>query len=286
MILVTGATGKLGHFIVNGLLEKGALASELAVLARNPESASDFAKLGIDVRKGDYGDPSSLEAAFQGVDKLMFVSSSELGARAPSHRNVVAAAKKAGVSLVVYTSILNADDSSLDLAEDHRDTETALRESGIPFVLLRNGWYFENYTENLSTALEHGALLGAAGDGAYSMATRKDYAEAAVAVITSTEDQAGRVYELGGSPPVTLKDLADEIARQSKKPVAYVDLATKEYEGKLLEFGLPEFIARLLSNSDEGAKNGFLKTGSGDLERLIGRPSTSLEKAVEAGLAN
>jgi NAD(P)H dehydrogenase (quinone) len=284
MILITGATGKLGHFIVNGLMERGVPASELAVLARTPDRASDFAKLGAQVRPGDYSDPRSLDAAVQGVGKPMFISSSEIEARAFQHHNVVAAAKKAGVPSVIYTSILNADDSPLDLARDHRDTEKALRESGLSYTLLRNGWYFENYTENLATALEHGALLGAAGEGVFSMAARKDYADAAVSVLVSNEEQGGRVYELGGAPVVTLSDLSREVARQANRPVAYVNLSTQEYESKLIEFGLPAPVARLLSNSDEGAKNGFLQTESHDLQKLIGRPSTTLEQAVELAL--
>ncbi len=285
MILVTGATGKLGHFIVNGLMERGVPVSELAVLVRSPDRASDYAALGVEVRKGDYADPPSLEAALQGVQKLMFVSSSEFESRATHHRNVVAAAKKVGVASVFYTSILHAEDSPLDLASDHQDTEAALRESGLSYTLLRNGWYFENYTDNLATALEHGALLGAAGEGTFSMATRKDYADAAVSVMTSSEEQGGRIYELGGAPAITLSDLAKEVARQANKPVEYINLSTQEYEGKLLEFGLPAPIARVLSNSDEGAKNGFLRTDSRDLQSLLGRPSTTLKQAVELALS-
>lgn len=285
MILVTGATGKLGHWVVQGLLQKGVGAGDLAVLARDPDKASDLAARGISVRPGDYSDPASLEAAFAGVKQLMFVSSNELGARAPKHKKVIAAAKKSGVKHVVYTSILNADTSPMELASDHKETEAALRQSGLSFTLLRNGWYFENYTENMSSALEYGALLGAAKDGRYAFATRQDYAEAAVAVLTSSKDESGKVYELGGKPSATLSELAAEISRQAEKtPVAYVDLEPTEFEERLKSFGLPPFLAHLLADADAAAQKGFLDTSSGDLERLLGRPATTLSKAVEAGL--
>lgn len=284
MILITGATGKLGSFIVEGLLEKGVPTSDIALLVRNPDKAARFAESGVAVRKGNYDDPESLQRAFSGVDTLMFISSSELGARTPAHKNVVNAAKNAGVGLVVYTSILGADSSPLDLAKDHRETEAYLEASGLQTVILRNGWYFENYTENLAAALEHGVIMGAAGSGAYSMATRKDYAEAAVAVLTHSEPQAGNIYELGGSPSVTLRELASEVARQSGKQVVYADLSAQDFEAKLASFGLPPFIAHLLADADAGASAGHLQTDSQDLVRLIGRPTTSLREAVASGL--
>lgn len=285
MILITGATGKLGQFIIQGLVEKGVSPEKLAALVRNPEKASTITARGVAIRVGDYADPASLEAAFQGVEKLMFVSSSELGARAPGHLNVVAAAKRAGVQQIVYTSILRAHDSDMDLAADHRETEMALSDNGVPFTLLRNGWYFENYTGNLGSALAHGTILGAAGDGRYAMASRKDFADAAVAVLTRAGNDARKIYELGGTPAVTLSELAAEVARQSGKPVAYVDLPQAEFQEKLESLGLPPFIARLLADSDAAAKRGLLDTSSGDLERLIGRKTTSLAEAVRAGLA-
>jgi NAD(P)H dehydrogenase (quinone) len=285
MILITGATGKLGTFIIQGLLEKRVPPEGLAVLVRNPEKAGDLSRQGVEVRKGDYTDPASLDAAMRNVDTLMFVSSSELGARAPSHKNVIFAAQRAGVQHIVYTSILRADDSPMSLAKDHQETERALRESGVPFTLLRNGWYFENYTENLGSALAHGAILGAAGEGRFAMASRKDYADAAVAVLTSSREEAGQVYELGGSPAITLNELAAEVASQAQKPVVYVDLPQAEFQSKLEGFGLPPFIANLLADSEAAARQGYLSTSSDDLQRLIGRPSSSLSDAVRAGLA-
>lgn len=285
MILVTGATGKLGSLIVTGLLEKGVPAESIAVLARSAERAASLSARGVQVRTGDYLDQASLESAFQGIDKLMFISSSDVVDRRPAHENVVQAAKKAGVKLVVYTSILNVETSKISLAHDHAATERSLKASGLPHVLLRNGWYFENYTENLGSALAHGVVLGAAGDGKYSMATRKDYAEAAVTVLTHRESQAGKVYELGGTDSFTLADLAAEVGKQTEKPVAYVDLSQAEYQAKLEGFGLPTPVAELLADADNGAKNGELITASRDLELLIGHPTTSLAQAVRAGLA-
>jgi NAD(P)H dehydrogenase (quinone) len=285
MILITGATGKLGQLIIQGLLEKGVSPETLAALVRDPRKAGALKGSGVALRMGDYTDPATLERSFQGVETLMFVSSSDLGARAPSHKNVIAAAKKAGVQQIIYTSILGADSSPMALGADHRETEKALLESGVPFTLLRNGWYFENYTENLGSALAHGAILGAAGEGRYAMATRKDFADAVVAVLLSAKAEAGKVYELGGAPAITLSELAAEVALQSGKPVAYVDLPQAEFQGKLEGFGLPAFVAHLLADADAAAKKGFLDTSSGDLQKLIGRPTTSLAEAVRAGLA-
>ncbi len=283
MILVTGATGKLGQFVVRGLLDRGVSPKDLRAFGRDAQKALGIAELGVHVALGNYDDPVSLDAALAGVDTLVFVSSSELGARAPGHLNVVAAAKKAQVKRIVYTSAPYADTSPMDLAQDHLVTENAIRESGVPFTLLRNSWYFENYTENLGSALEHGVLLGAGGDGKYSFATRKDFADAAVAVATQSGHD-GKVYELGGEPGYTLSELAAEIAKQSGKPVAYVNLTPAEFEAKLVSFGLPHFVAHLLADADGAASNGYLQTKNGDLERLLGHPPTRLADAVRSGL--
>lgn len=286
MILITGATGKLGSLVVTALLEKGVPVEDIAVLARSAERAASLGAAGVEVRTGDYLDQTSLESAFQGIDKLLFISSSDVIDRRPAHENVVRAAKTAGVKLVVYTSILNVETSKISLARDHAHTERSLKASGLPHVLLRNGWYFENYTENLGSVVAHGVVLGAAGDGKFSMAARKDFAEAAATVLTHRESQAGKVYELGGTEGITLADLAAEVGKQTEKPVTYVDLSQSEYQAKLEGFGLPAPVATLLADADNGAKNGELGTSSRDLESLIGRPTTSLAQAVREGLAN
>lgn len=283
MIAVTGATGHLGRLAIESLLERGVPAGRIVALARSPEKAQDLAERGVQVRPADYSRPETLGPALQGVETLLLVSASEVGQRLAQHRNVIEAARAAGVKLIAYTSILKADTSRMQLAAEHLGTEELIRASGIPFVFLRNGWYWENYTENLAPALEHGALLGSANGGRVSAAARADYAAAAAAVVTEPGHE-NRVYELGGDEALTLSELAGVISRESGKPVEYRDLPEDEYAGVLASFGVPEPFARVLADSDRGLARGELFTESGDLRRLIGRPTTTAREAVAAAL--
>ena len=246
-ILVTGASGQLGKLVIAYLL-KTTPASQIAATVRNSKAAAELSAQGVEVFAADYTKPETLDAAFAGVSRLLLIPSSEVGQRFPQHRNAIEAAKRAGVKLIAYTSVLHAETSPLGLAEEHRQTEALLRTSGVPFAVLRNGWYTENYTASIPAALAHGVLLGCAGDGRIASATRADYAEAAAAVLTAGEDQAGRVYELAGDELYTLAQLAAEIARQSGKPVAYQNLPEADYKGALLGAGLPEGLAALLAD--------------------------------------
>ena len=282
MIVITGANGQLGRLVIDALLQK-LPASDIVAAVRNPAKAQDLAARGVQVRQADYNQPATLDAAFQGADKLLLISSSEVGQRAPQHRAVIDAARRAGVKLVAYTSLLHADTSPLGLAAEHRETEAALRASGLPFVLLRNGWYTENYAASIPAALQHGALLGSAGTGRIASAARADYAAAAAAVLTG-EGQAGRVYELAGDTAYTLAELAADIARQSGKAVAYQNLPEADYKAALLGAGLPEGLAGLLADSDAGAERGGLFDDSRQLSRLTGRPTTPLATVVGAAL--
>ncbi|GGK88289.1 SDR family oxidoreductase [Deinococcus radiotolerans] len=280
-IAVTGATGHLGHLTLQALLRRGVPAGSLVTLVRDPAKASDLAAQGIQVRQADYKQPDSLRAALTGVNRLLLISSNDFDDRLGQHRNVIEAAREAGVDLIAYTSILNADRSGMILAGDHQATETLLRESGVPFTLLRNGWYTENY--DLKGAVKNGAILGAAGDHALQPAPRQDYAEAAAAVL-STDGHAGQTYELAGDEAVTLGDLAAEVARQSGQSVAYHNLSADEYARTLAGFGLPEGFAHVLADSDTGITRGELATDRRDLSRLIGRPTTPVTQAVRDAL--
>lgn len=282
MIVITGATGQLGRLVIQSLLAK-LPATQIVAAVRNPARAADLAALGVQVRKADYTDPALLEAAFQGAEKVLLISSSEIGQRAAQHRNVIDAAKKAGVSLVAYTSILHADRSPLGLAAEHAATEAYLRESGLPHVLLRNGWYTENYLASVPPALQHGAFIGSAGEGRISSAARVDYADAAAVALTAS-GQAGKVYELAGDDSYTLTEFAAELSRQSGKPVPYVNLPEADYKAALLGAGLPEPIANLLADSDVGASKGGLFDDQHQLSALIGRPTTSLAALMPAAL--
>jgi NAD(P)H dehydrogenase (quinone) len=276
-IVVTGATGPFGRHAVEALLSRGVPADQILATGRQLEKIED---LGVRTQRADYDDPASLRAAFAGADQLLFVSGSEPGKRVPQHRNVVEAAKDAGVGLIAYTSIVHADTSDLILAGEHQATEQLIRESGVPYLFLRNSWYLENY--NFPAAVEHG-LFGAAGDGRISIATRADYAEAAAAAVLAF-DGTSRAYELGG-PAITLGELAAEIGRVAGREVAYTDLSTEKYAEVLVGVGLPEAGAAVVADADRGAAKGGLDAGGNDLETLIGRPATPLTEGIRAALA-
>ena len=278
-IAVTGATGQLGRLVIESLKRKLA-AGRIVALARTPAKAAD---LGVAVRAADYGDPAGLAAALAGVETLLLISSSEVGARVVQHRNVIAAAKDAGVGRIAYTSILHADASPIGLADEHRATEADLRASGVPFTLLRNGWYVENYTAAIPGALNGGALIGAAGDARISAAPRADYAEAA-AVVLAGDGHAGRTYELAADQAFTLADLAAEIARQTGRTIPYRNLSEADYAAALAGFGLPEAAARAYARYDTDAAAGALLDERRALSALIGRPTTPLAASVAAAL--
>lgn len=279
-IVVTGATGHLGRLIIESLLDRGVPAERIVALGRDTDRLAGLAARGVETRRADYDDPASLRTAFAGAETLMFVSGSEAGRRVAQHGNVVTAAREAGAGLVVYTSIANADTSTLALAAEHKATEQLIRDSGLPHAFLRNSWYLENYTGQLPTYRQHG-VAGAAGDGRVSAATRADYAAAAAAVLTAA-DQAGAVYELGGTP-FTLTELAAEISRQTGATISYLDLPVDKYTELLVAAGVPEGYAAMLADADRGIAQGELEVGD-DLARLLGRSSTTLAEAIRAAL--
>ncbi len=280
MIAITGATGQLGHHVIEQLL-KTVPASQIVAIVRNPAKAGALSQQGIDVRQADYADQAAFTSALQGVEKLLLISSSEVGQRAPQHQNVINAAKAAGVKFIAYTSLLHADTSPLGLHVEHVATEKALAESGIPFTLLRNGWYTENYLASAPPALEHGVFIGSAGDGKIASATRADYAAAAAKVIAE-EGHAGKVYELAGDNAWTLSELAAELSKQSGKSVKYQNLSEADFSAALKSVGLPAGLAEMLADSDMGASKGGLFDDSHTLSALIGRPTTPLAESVKA----
>ena len=283
MIVVTGANGQLGQKVIHELL-KTVPADQIVAAVRTPSKAADLAALGVVVREADYTRPETLTSAFEGADKVLLISSSEVGQRYTQHQNVIAAAKEAGVKLLAYTSILNAAQSPLPLALEHQQTEAAIAESGVPAVILRNGWYTENYLASVPVALQYGVVLGCAGDGRISSAARDDYAAAAAAVLTSQEPQAGKVYELAGDESYSLSEFAAAIAAAADKPIAYQNLPEEEFVKALLNAGLPDYIATLLAESDTGASKGGLFDNSKTLSQLIGRPTTPLATLVAAAV--
>lgn len=274
---ITGATGQLGSIVLEQLKSRTD-AANLVALVRSPEKVE-----GVEARAFDYSKPEGLVEALEGIDTLLLVSGNEIGQRATQHANVINAAKEAGVQWIVYTSILRADTSTISLAGEHLATEKLLKESGIAYTILRNGWYTENYTGSIPSAVGAGAFIGSAGEGKISSATRADFAEAAAVVLTE-EGHVGKVYELAGDESYTLTDLAAEISKQTGKDIPYQNLPEEEYAGILKSFGLPEVFAEGIASWDVSASKGDLFDDGKTLSTLIGRPTTPLSEAVKVAL--
>lgn len=282
MYAVTGATGQLGRLVIDALIET-VPTDRIVAAVRNPAKAADLADRGVVVREADYSRPETLPTALAGVDKLLLISSTEVNGRLPLHRAVIEAAVRAEVSLLAYTSMLHADSSPARLAVEHRQTEEIISASGLPAVILRNGWYTENHLMALPAALQHGAFVGAAKNGRFSSAARADYAAAAAVALTA-EKQAGRTYELAADRAFTMAELAEEVSRQSGKTIGYNDLSEEDYQAVLTGAGLPSDLASLLADADVAASQGALFDYSLVLSRLIGRPTATLGSLVASAL--
>ncbi len=280
-IVVTGATGHLGKHVIDGLLEK-VPADRITAVVRNEEKAAGYAARGVRIAVADYNAPETFDSVFSAGDTVLLISGNEFDkGRAGQHKVVLAAARAAGVALLAYTSAPGS--MSATLADDHRATEAAILESGVPYTLLRNGWYNENYTENLAPVLEHGAVVQAAGEGRLSSASRADYAAAAVAVLTG-EGHENKTYELGGDVAWGFAEYAAEVSKASGKEITYNSVPVEAYKGILTGAGLPEQLAATLAGADESIEKGELIITSGDLSRLTGRPTTPIAESVAAAL--
>ncbi|HWI42045.1 MAG TPA: NAD(P)H-binding protein [Nocardioides sp.] len=278
-LVITGATGQLGRLVVESLLARGVAADQVVALGRDQERLAGLAALGVTTRQVDYADTDALRAALDGADRVLLISGSEVGQRLPQHQNVIDAAKSAGVELLAYTSIANADSNGTILAAEHKATEDAILAAGLRHTFLRNSWYLENYTGQLATYTEHGTVLGAAGDGQVSAATRADLADAAAAVLLLEQPQ--EVYELGGAA-FSLKELAATVSEVTGTEVTYTDLPVEKLTEALVGAGLPEPYAAVLADADLGLGRGDLYVDRTDLEGLLGRPATTLAEALRA----
>lgn len=272
-LVVTGATGHLGRLTVEALLARGTDPATILATGRNPEKLAELAALGVRTRSLDLSDAGAVTEAFAGAQRVLLVSGTEFGQRVAQHANAIAAAAAAGVELLAYTSAPYADTTKLLIAVEHRGTEEVLASSAVPHAILRNSWYVENYTGQLATAFEHGALVGSAGEGRVSVAPRRDYAEAAAVVLT-TDGHVGQTYELGGDEAVTLAEVAAAISAASGREITYQDLSPADHLALLTGAGVPEQVAPILVDADRAIRDGELRVGSGDLARLIGRPTT------------
>ncbi|MFD7464874.1 SDR family oxidoreductase [Streptomyces tendae] len=280
-IVVTGATGHLGRHVVRQLLEK-VPADQVTAVVRNRDKAADLAARGVRLAVADYNAPETFDDLFAAGDRVLLISGNEFDkGRVRQHTIVIDAAKKAGVALLAYTSAPSSLKAAL--ADDHRATEEVLINSGVPYVLLRNGWYHENYTEQLAPVLEHGAVVQAAGEGRISSASRADYAAAAVAVLTG-EGHENTAYELGGDEAWGFAEYAAELSRQTGREIAYNPVSVEDYTAILTGAGVPGPLADVFAGVDAAIAKGELVVSTGDLSRLAGRPTTPLAEAVATAL--
>lgn len=277
--LVTGATGQLGRLIIEALIARGVAPESIVGSGRSVEKAADLVARGVRIVAADYTDAASLDAALAGVDTLVLVSSSEVGQRATQHQSVIDAAVRAGVSRIIYTSVLGADTSPLILAPEHKATEEALRASGLAVTILRNGWYLENYAQTVAQAITTGAIVSSAGDGRVASALRAEYAEAA-AVVASTTGHEGAVYELSGDTAWSVDELAAAVTAASGTAVAVQQLEPDAHVALLTGVGLDEGTAGFLVALDGDIRAGLLDATTGDLARLLGRPTATLDEGV------
>lgn len=278
-IAITGATGQLGRIVINRLKDKFN-AENIIALARDTQKATD---LGVEVRHFDYNNLEGMAEALKDVDKLLLISGSEIGKRLEQHTNVIESAKKSGVKFIAYTSLLKCDNSTLSLAGEHFNTEKVLKDSGISSVILRNGWYTENYTGSLKDVINLGTLYGSSGEGKISSATRDDFANAAAVVLTS-EGHEGKIYELAGDEAYTMSDFAAEISKQTEKNIPYVNIPENDYAQALVKAGLPEGFAHFFAGTHTATANGDLFDDGHQLSKLIGRSTTTLSKAISDAL--
>lgn len=282
-IVVTGATGELGRLVVEQLLST-VPASGIAAVVRDKEKAAGLAARGVELRIADYNRPETLADAFRAGDRVLLISGSEVGRRVAQHTAVIDAARAAGVAQLAYTGVLGGPDADFQLAAEHKVTEQLILDSGLPYTFLRNGWYTENYTANLAAVLAHGAVVANAGDGRVASAARADYAAAAAAVLTG-EGHLGQAYELSGDVAWSLTEYAAEVATASGQEIAYRNVPAAVHQEVLVGAGLPEGFAAILTDVDEGIRRGLLAHTTGDLARLIGRPTTPLAETVAAAVA-
>lgn len=279
---VTAASGQLGQLVVAALAKRAGPAA-VAAIVRDPARAASLFPEGVTIRQGDYERPETLDASFAGAERLLLISSNAVGSRVAQHRNAIDAAQRAGVTRIAYTSVLRADASKLGLAEEHRQTEALIKASGLPYTLLRNGWYTENYTASIPAALAHGAVIGSAKNGRVASAARADYAEAAAAALL-TDTSSSVVHELAGDESFTMAEFAAELSRQTGREIPYVDMPEAEYCGALVSAGLPEPYAALIADSSAATADGAVFDDGHALSRLIGRPTTPFATTIAEAL--
>lgn len=285
-ILITATSGHLGRLVVDALLDRGADPAEIVATARDTGKIADLSARGIRVAELDYDRPETVASALDGVDRVLLVSGSVPGARVDGHRNVIDAAKAAGVAKLVYTSAPKATTvEGFPLAADHKATEEAIAASGVPAVILRNNWYTENYLADVSRAADTGVIASSAGDGRVASATRADFAEGAAAVLLA-DGYLGETLELSGDSAWTFDELAAAASEVVGREVAYQRLTNAEHVAALETAGLDAGTAGFVAGIDDAISRGVLADATPTLATLIGRPTTPLVDALRAALSS
>lgn len=277
--VITGATGQLGNLVVQNLLERGVKAGDIVATGRSLDRLEALRALGLRTAVLDYNNPA--DGVINAGDTVLLISGSEVGQRIAQHGNVVAAARAAGAARIVYTSVVRADATSLLVAPKHAATEDAIKDSGLAYTFLRNGWYHDNYQPAFEQARQTGVVVSSARDGRVSSASRADYAEAAaVALIGTGPDNA--TYELGGDTAWTMRDLAETFAEVLGQQVSLHEVTTDEHVSVLRGAGLDDGTIGFITTLDSNTADDTLLVTSGDLSRLIGRRTTPIAEAVRA----
>lgn len=277
-LLVTGATGKFGSKVVETLL-KTIPADQLAVSVRQPEKAKALKEQGVDVRQGNFDEPESLDVAFEGIDRLLIISTDgDNDTRTHQHGNAVAAAKRAGIKFIAYTSIVNAQESTNLFAPTHKATELAIKETGIPYSFLRNNWYFENEIPTIESILFGAPWVTSAGDGKVGWALQEDYAEVAAKVLAD-EGHEYTTYELAGKA-LSQGEVVSVLAELLDKEIAVERVDDETYSQIMKKAGIPDVVLPLLVDIQRSIREGSLDIESDDMEKLIGRPATPINEAL------
>ncbi|PET68580.1 NAD(P)-dependent oxidoreductase [Priestia megaterium] len=277
-MLVTGATGKLGTKVVDTLL-KTVPANQLAVSVRNPEKAEGLRVQGVDVRQGDFDRPETLDAAFNGIDRLLLISADgDNETRIRQHTNAVAAAERAGVKFIAYTSIVNAQESKNFLAPTHQATEEAILKTGISYSFLRNNWYLENEISSIQGVLAGAPWVTSAGNGKVGWALQQDYAEAAATVLSGNGHE-NTIYELSGKL-LSQDELASALSSVLRKEVSVQLVDDATYADIMKGAGVPDFLIPMLVDIQKGIREGTLEIESNDFEKLLGRPATPINEGL------
>ena len=277
-LLVTGATGKLGSKVVESLL-KTVSASQLAVSVRHPEKAEGLRSLGVEVRRGNFDEPETLDVAFAGIDRLLIISADgDNETRIVQHTNAVAATERAGVKFIAYTSLANATESKNLMAPPHVATEAAIVKTGIPYSFLRNNWYLENEIGSIQGALAGAPWVTSAEDGKVGWALQQDYAEAAAKVLVG-EGHENTVYELSG-PLLTQEELVNALGVVIGKKIPVQQVNDETYAEIMKGLGLPDFVLPIVVGIQESIRNGSLAVDSTDFEKVLGRPVTPISEAL------